>query len=112
MISFGADAPKALTRLTEVLEHLSCFGLQLTAKKCILMQMEVALLGHIVGRAGLACHPVKLSAVRAWHAPGSVKQECQFVGFIQHFAELSEPLVALTRKGSVFTWTSRETGVI
>ena len=32
-----------------------------------------------------------------------------FVGyysqFIQNFAELSEPLVALTRKGAVFAWT-------
>ena len=73
------------------------------------MQTEVAVLGHIVGRAGLACDPEKLSAVRAWHASGSVKQVCQFVGFvgyyrrfIQNFAELSELLVALTRKWVVF----------
>ena len=75
--------------------------------------MEAAFLGHIVGRAGLACNPEKLSAVRAWHAPGSVKQVCQFVGFvgyyrrfIHNYAELSEPLVDLTRKGAVFAWTS------
>ena len=77
------------------------------------MQTEVAFLGHIVGRDGLACDPEKLSAVRAWHMPGSVKKVCQFVGFvgyyhrfIQNFAELPEPLGTLTRKGSVFTWTS------
>ena len=67
MISFGADAPEALTRLTEVLERLSSFGLQLKAKKCKYMQTEVAFLGHIVGRNGLACDPEKLSAVRVWH---------------------------------------------
>ena len=101
-----------LVYLDEVLERLSIFGLQLKAKKCTFMQTEVAFLGHIVGRTGLACDPVKISAVGVWHAPGSVKQVRQFVGmvgyyrrFIQNFAELSEPLVALTRKGAVFAWT-------
>ena len=77
------------------------------------MQTEVAFLGHIVGRAGLACDPEKLSAVRAWHTPGSVKQVRQCIGlvgyyrrFIQNFAELSEPLVALIRKGTVSMRTS------
>ena len=105
-------------RLEEVLERLSSFGLQLKTKKCTFMQTEVAFLGHIVGRSGLACDPVKISAVRAWHAPGSVKQVRQFVGFvgyyrrfIQNFAELSEPLVALIRKVAVFAWTpERRTG--
>ena len=69
------------------------------AKKCTFMQTEVDFLGHFVSQAKLACDPVKLSAFRAWHAPGSVKQMRQcfgFVGyyrhFIQNFAELSEPL--------------------
>ena len=45
--------------------------------------------------------------------PDSVKQVRQFIGFvgyyrrfIQDFAELAEPLVALTRKGTDFVWTS------
>ena len=46
--------PKALQCLEEVLERLSTFGLQLKAKKCTFKQTEVAFLGHIVGRAGLA----------------------------------------------------------
>ena len=76
---------------------------------------EVEVLGHIVGRAGLACDPGKVSAVRAWHVPGSVAQVRQFVGFIgyyrrfiQNFAGLSEPLVALTRKGVTFAWTNEQ----
>ena len=50
--------------------------------KCTFMQTEVPFLGHIVGRTGLACDPEKLSAVRNWHAPGSIKEVRQFVGFI------------------------------
>ena len=55
VISFGKSVPEALGRLEEVLARLSDFGLQLKAKKCTFMQTEVAFLGHIVGRTGLAC---------------------------------------------------------
>ena len=112
VISFGVSVSEALVHLEEVLCRLSDFGLQLKATKCTFIQTEVAFLGHIVGRAGLACDPGKISAVRSWHAPGSVKQVRQFVGFIgyyrrfiQDFAGLSEPL---TRKGVAFTWTDRQ----
>ena len=96
-----------------MLERLSSFGLQLKAKKCTLMQTDVVFFGHVVGRAGLTCDPEKLSAVRTWHMPDSVNQVRQFVGFvgyyrrfIPNFAGLSELLVALTRKGTVFAWTT------
>ena len=81
--------------------------MQRKAKKCTFMQTEVAFLDHIVVRAGLACDPGKVSAVRDWHVPGSVQQVPQFVRFIgyyrrliQNIAGLSEPLVALTPEGS------------
>ena len=68
VISFGGSITETLTRLEEVLSHLSDFGLQLKAKKYTFMQTEVIFLGHIVGRTGLACDPAKISAVRNWHA--------------------------------------------
>ena len=76
------------------------------------MQTEVAFLGHIVGRTGLACDPEKISAVRNWHAPDKVKAVRQFVGyyrrFVKDFAELAGPFVALTWKGAPFVWTDRQ----
>ena len=111
VISFGKSVPEALGRLEEVLARLSDFGLQLKAKKCTFMQTEVAFLGHIVGRTGLACDTEKLSAVQNWHEPNRVKAVRQFVGFVGYyrrfanfFAELADPLVALTRKGVLFMW--------
>ena len=102
VISFGGTVTEALGRLEEVLCHLSNFGLQLKAKKCTFIQTEVVFLGHIVGRTGLA-------AVRNWHAPDKVKGVRQFIGFVGYyrrlFADLAEPLVALTRKGAPFVWT-------
>ena len=94
VISFGGTVTEALGRLEEVLCRLSNF-----------VQTEVVFLGHIVGRTGLACDPAKLAAVRNWHAPDKVKGVRQFVGFVGYyrrfvkdFADLAEPLVALTRK--------------
>ena len=70
------------------------------------MYLHVVFLGHSVGRTGLACDPAKLAAVRNWHAPDKIKGVQQFVGFVgyyrqfaKYFADLSDPLVALTRKG-------------
>ena len=115
VISFGKSVPEALGRLEEVLAQLSDFGLQLKAKQCTFMQTEVAFLGHIVGRTGLACDPEKLSAVRNLHEPNQVKAVRQFVGFVgyyrrfvKNFAELADPLVALTRKGVPFVWGSEQ----
>ena len=111
VISFGKSVPEALERLEEVLARLSDFGLQLKAKKCTFMQTEVAFLG----RTGLACDPEKLSAVRNWHEPNRMKAVRQFVGFVgyhrrfvRNFAELADPLVALTRKGVPFVWGSEQ----
>ena len=115
VISFGKSIPEALARLEEVLARLSDFGLQLKAKKCTFMPTEVGFLGHIVGRTGLACDPEKLSAVRNWHEPNRVKAVRQFMGFVgyyrrfvKNFAELAEPLVALTWKGAPFVWTNEQ----
>ena len=89
--------------------------MQLKAKQCTFMQTEVIFLGHNVGRTGLACDPAKISTVRNWHVPDKVKAVRQFVGFVGYyrrfvkdFAELAEPLVALTRKGAPFVWTDRQ----
>ena len=112
VISFGGTVTEALGRLEEVLCRLSNFGLQLKAKKCTFMQTEVVFVGHIVGRTGLACDPTKLAAVRNCHAPDKVKGVVGFVGyyrrFVKDFADLAEPLVALTRKGAPFVWTDRQ----
>ena len=63
----------------------------------------------------MACDPAKLSVVRNWHALDKVRGVRQFVGFVRYywrfvkdFADLAEPLVALTRKGAPFVWTDRQ----
>ena len=66
-------------------------------------------MGHVVGRDGLQCDPRKIAA--RWPVPDCLKSVRQFLGFvgyyrrfIQNFADLAEPLVALTRKDVPFVW--------
>ena len=94
VISFGKSVPEALGRLEEVLARLSDFGLQLKAKKCTYMQTEVAFLGHIVGRTGLACDPEKLSAVRKWHEPNRpICRSCRILSPVcEEFCRIGGPV--------------------
>ena len=68
-------------------------------------------LGHVVGRRGLECDPKKIEDVKSWPVPDCLKSVWQFLGFVGYyrrfipsFADLAEPLVALTGKDVPFVW--------
>ena len=67
--------------------------------------------GHVVGRDGLQCDPRKIADVKGWPVPDCLKSVRQFLGFvgyyrrfIPNFADLAEPLLALTGKDVLFVW--------
>ena len=79
--------------------------------KCHLFRTSVPFLGHIVGRRGLECDPLKIEDVKSWPIPDCLKSVHQFLGFvgyyrwfIPNFADIATPLVALTRKDVPFVW--------
>ena len=62
-------------------------------------------------RDGLQCGPKKIEDVKSWPVPDCLKSVQQFLGFvgyyrrfIPNFAEMAEPLVALTGKDVPFVW--------
>ena len=61
IISFGSTFDDALASLMLIFERLRLYGLQLKSTKCHLFQSSVPFLGHIVGRQGLECDPVKIA---------------------------------------------------
>ena len=68
-------------------------------------------LGHVIGRRGLECDPRKIEDVKSWPVPDCLKSVRQFLGFVGYyrrfissFADLAEPLVALTGKDVPFIW--------
>ena len=111
IISFGSTFSDALDNLTLIFERLRSYGLQLKSTKCHLFQTSVAFLGHIVGRRGLECDPVKIDDVRSWPVPDCLKSVRQFLGFvgyyrryIPNFADIATPMVALAGKDVPFVW--------
>ena len=79
--------------------------------KCHLFQTSVPFLGHVVGRRGLECDPKKIEDVKCWPVPDCLKSVRQFLGFVGYywrfipsFADIAEPLVALTGKDVPFVW--------
>ena len=65
IISFGSTFDGALTNLTLIFERLRSHGLQLKSTKCHLFRSSVPLLGHIIGRCGLECDPIKIEDVKS-----------------------------------------------
>ena len=111
IISFGTTFGDSLDNLILIFERLRSYGLQLKSTKCHLFQSSVPFLGHVVGRDGLQCDPRKIEDVKSWPVPDCLKSVRQFLGFvgyyrrfIPNFADLAEPLVALTGKDVPFVW--------
>ena len=95
-----------LENLSLVFDRLRSAGLKLNSKKCKIF------LGHVVSEAGISTDPSKISVVRDWPRPASVKEVRSFVGFcsyykkfIQNFSGIAKPLLRLTEHGVKFEWS-------
>jgi hypothetical protein len=71
-------------------------------------------LGLIIQEGKLSMDPVKLSGIRDWPTPTSVKQVRGFIGFanfyrqfIKKFSELILPLNNLLQKDTKFDWNDQ-----
>jgi transposase InsO family protein len=105
-----------MAKVQEVLQRLLSAGLNLDLKKCEFAVQKTKYLGYIIEcGVGISADPEKIAAVRDWEAPTTVKGVRGFVGFanfyrnfIANFSETAGPLIALTRKGTTFTWGDTE----
>ncbi|XP_022157022.1 uncharacterized protein LOC111023849 [Momordica charantia] len=99
--------------LRQVLTTLRGNKLYAKFSKCEFWLDQVAFLGHIVTREGIAVDPAKVEAVSHWPRPSSVTEIRSFLGlagyyrkFIQNFSRVAARLTQLTRKNATFTWSS------
>jgi hypothetical protein len=78
-------------------------------KKCEFWLDNVAFLGHIVTKEGIAVDPGKVEAVVNWVRPTNAHEVQSFLGlagyyrrFVEGFSRLAAPLTRLTRKNEKF----------
>ncbi|XP_073061824.1 uncharacterized protein [Primulina eburnea] len=81
-------------------------------KKCEFWLEQVAFLGHIVSKEGIAVDPSKIESIKQWSIPKTVSEVRSFLGlagyyrqFIADFSKIALPLTSLTRKNTKFEWT-------
>ncbi|KAK3561631.1 hypothetical protein QTP86_011254 [Hemibagrus guttatus] len=88
----------------EVLGRLREFQLFLKAEKCSFHQPSVQFLGYNISNSGIQMDEGKITAVRDWLAPATVKELQRFLGFanfyrqfISNYSSIADPLTNLLR---------------
>lgn len=99
LLVFSSTLSDHLVRLETVLRRLRETGLKVKVEKCHFLQQEVRFLGHQVSAQGIGTDPDKISAVRKWPVPSTVKELRSFLGFcsyyrryIEGFSQIAGPL--------------------
>lgn len=103
-----------LSHLAQVLAILAQHLWKVKLSKCAFAQQKIAYLGHVISGAGVATDDSKISTIRYWPVPLTVKEVRGFLGltgyyrkFIRHYGIISKPLTVILKKGQVFAWTSK-----
>ena len=114
IILMSRTVSEHLDRLVMMLDRLRSAGLKLKPSKCNLLQKTIHFLGHVVSDNGISTDPEKVEAVQDWLVPCNVTEVRGFIGlcsyyrrFVKNFAEIADPLHALTGKRASFHWDDR-----
>jgi hypothetical protein len=111
----GPTVEETVKRMTKVFERLREAHLTLKPSKCDLFQLSVMFLRHAIDEDGVHADPKKISAVACRGEPRNPTDVKSFLGLtgyyrehIQGYAEIAEPLHALTKKNVSWPWTNVE----
>lgn len=115
IIVSGATIEEHDRRLDAVLKRLQNANLTLNESKCHFRKTAIEYLGHSVSAAGVRPNGDKIEAILKMKTPENISELRSFLGltnyyrrFINHYSNLAEPLMELTRKNTHFVWTQRQ----
>lgn len=115
ILIYSRSAEEHEQHLKLVLEALEQNELYVGLSKCAFGLHEVDFLGHVVSSDGIKPDPAKVSAVREWPAPKTVREVRSFLGltsyyrrFIRHYSHKALPLTELTRGDVPWRWGSEQ----
>lgn len=93
-------------------KKLKELGLAISIKKSKFCMKRLKFLGHEISEQGISIDTSRIQAINTYKKPTNAKEIRTFLGFtgwhrkfIKGYAELSAPLVNLTRKKVKFEWT-------
>jgi transposase InsO family protein len=105
ILIYSANPERHETDVKEVLDRLRQHKLYAKLKKCEFGVKNVEFLGFIVSTTGIAMDPERISTIRDWPVPKSVKDLQVFLGFsnfyrrfIEGYSKIARPLTDLLRK--------------
>jgi hypothetical protein len=101
--------------VTDVLKVTLENNLYFKPEKCVFHATSIDYLGVILEKGVTRMDPVKISSIKDWPTPKTVKDVRSFLGFcnfycpfIRGFATVARPLNELTRKDAPWTWETRQ----
>jgi hypothetical protein len=101
--------------VTDVLQVALDNDLYFKPEKCVFHATSIDYLGVILEKGVTRMDPVKISGIKDWPTPKTVKDVRSFLGFcnfycpfIRGFATVARPLNELTRKDAPWTWETRQ----
>ena len=109
-----SDIQDHLKHVQIVMDRLRRHHLKLKLSKCHFAKEEIKYLGYVVNRFGIKPDDDKVKAIRNMATPTTCKQIRSFIGMVSwyskvipYLADISAPLIALTKKYARFKWTDQ-----
>ncbi|KAL5583161.1 hypothetical protein UlMin_015603 [Ulmus minor] len=111
ILVYSKSAEEHEEHLRLILQTLRDHQLFAKFKKCEFWLNQVAFLGHVISKDGVAVDPSKVEAVENWKPPTNASEVRSFLGmagyyrrFVEDFSRIAMPLTNLTRKNVKFEW--------
>jgi len=111
VIIYSSTFGEHCERLHHVLDRLQRANLKIKLEKCEFAKERVKYLGHLVTADGVQPDPDKITAVKEYPRPQTIKDVRAYLGlagyyrrFVSGFADIAKPLTSLLKKEGKFVW--------
>ncbi|XP_071843318.1 uncharacterized protein [Apostichopus japonicus] len=111
IIITGKDDEEHKRNLLAVVERLNQFNVKLKREKCVLFQVQIEYLGHVVDKVGLHPSPSKVESLKSAPQPKSLHEVQSLLGFLNYYRKFIPNLSTIvgpieqSKSKSKFEWT-------